>query len=161
MRKRIVSSLASLLAASGLGACVSGGGEAPPLPRLAEDPSRPVLALFEHVLTGYFAEAGARGPTVCAALSPTALTADQEEALILRFVRLAPADRCRETGGGGWSDAITGEPAQVVHVYDFACREEAPCRGWVTAPGKPAMRYTMRFVDGIWRFDADPRVIAE
>lgn len=161
MRKRIASGLASLLAASGLGACISGGGEAPPLPPLAEDPSRPVLALFEHVLAGYFAGAGANGPTVCAALSPEPLTAEQEEALILRFVRLAPADRCREAADGSWRDAITGEAADVVRVYDFACPEETPCRGWVDAPGKPAMRYTMRFVDGAWRFDGDPRIIAE
>lgn len=161
MRKGIVSSLTLLLAASGVGACVSGGGEAPPLPPLTEDPSRPVLALFEHVLTGYFAEAGAAGPTVCAALSPVPLTDGQEEALILRFVRLAPAERCRESADGRWRDAITREPAQVVRVYDFACREEAPCRGWVAAPGKPATRYTMRFADGAWRFDADPRIIAE
>ncbi len=35
----------------------------PPLPALAQDQSQPVLALFEHVLTGYFAAAGAEAPT--------------------------------------------------------------------------------------------------
>lgn len=161
MRKNLLHRLTSLLATSSLGACVSGGGEAPPLPPLAEDPSRPVLALFEHVLTDYFAEAGVSGPTVCAMLSPAPLSTEQEEALILRFVRLAPADRCREAAGGEWRDAITGDVARTVQVYEFACREEAPCRGWVAAPGKPATRYTMRFVDGAWRFDADPRIVAE
>jgi hypothetical protein len=120
-----------------------------------------MLALFEHVLTGYFAEAGARGPTVCAMLSPKPLSAEQEEALILRFVRRAPADRGLATDDGGWRDAITGEPARQVRIYDFACREETPCSGWVAAPGKPATRYTLRFESGTWHFDGDPRIIAE
>jgi hypothetical protein len=161
MRTKITTSIATLFATASLAACVSGGGEAPPLPPLAADPSRPVLALFEHVLTGYFAEAGASGPTVCAHLSPSALSAEQEEALILRFVRLAPAERCIEGASGEYRDAITGEPARTVRVYDFACREEAPCSGWVSAPGRPATRYTMRFVGGAWRFDGDQRIIAE
>ncbi|HWK41477.1 MAG TPA: hypothetical protein VNR60_06060 [Croceibacterium sp.] len=161
MRKKIIPGFAALLATASLAACATDGGDAPPLPPLAADPSRPVLALFEHVLTGYFAEAGANGPTACAQLSPTPLSADQEEALILRFVRLAPAERCRDSGNGEWRDAITGEPARTVRVYDFACREEAPCSGWVSAPGKPATRYTMRFVGGTWRFDGDQRIVAE
>jgi len=161
MRKNIVSCLAPLLAASGLAACVSGNGAAPPLPPLTEDSSRPLLALFEHLLTGYFAEAGAQGPTVCAMLSPKPLSTEQEEALILRFVRLAPADRCLADGDGAWRDAITGEPARQVRVYDFACREEAPCSGWASVPGRPATRYTLRFENGAWRFDGDPRIIAE
>jgi hypothetical protein len=151
---------ASLLAVSGLGACISGGGDPPPLPPLAEDQRQPVLALFEHVLTGYFAEAGARGPTVCATLSPRPLTAEQEEALILRFVRLAPAARCR-AHGSGVVDSITGEPARMVQVYEFACRSDTLCSGWAAVPGKPATRYAMRFDAGAWRFDADPRIIAE
>ena len=124
MSRRILSVLVSLLAASG---CVSGGGNPPPLPPLAEDQARPVLALFEHVLTGYFVEVGARGPTVCAMLSPQPLSDEQEEALILRFVRLAPAERCRAAVDGAWQDAITGELARVVQVYDFACRSDALC----------------------------------
>ncbi|OJU61111.1 MAG: hypothetical protein BGO08_08440 [Altererythrobacter sp. 66-12] len=150
-----------LLAAGALAGCVSDGGAPPPLPPLAADSSRPLLALFEHVLTGYFAEAGAQGPTVCATLSPKPLSAEQEEALILRFVRLAPADRCRPADDGTWRDAITGEPAQTVRIYNFACREEAPCAGWATVPGRPATRYTLRFEGGAWRFDGDPRIIAE
>jgi hypothetical protein len=161
MRKEIVFCLVPLLAASGLAACVSNEGGPPPLPPLAEDSSRPMLALFEHVLTGYFAEAGAQGPTVCAMLSPKPLSAEQEEALILRFVRLAPADRCRAAEDGTWRDAITGDIAQTVRVYDFACREEAPCSGWAQVPGRPATRYTLRFEGGAWRFDGDPRIIAE
>jgi len=152
--------LASLLAASGLAACVYDGGDPPPLPPLAEDRSQPVLALFEHALTDYFAGAGARGPTTCASLGPRPLTAEQEQALTTRFVRLAPADRC-QAAAGGWRDAITGERAEVVQVYDFACRSETSCTGWVRAPGKPAMRYAMRFADGAWHFDGDPRIIAE
>src|SRR4051812_43447916 len=103
-----------------LGACASGGGEPPPPAPLAGDRQQPVLALFEHVLTGYFAGAGANGPTTCARLSPQPLSAEQEQALIVRFVRLAPAERCI-SAGQGTVDAITGAAAQVVQVYQFAC----------------------------------------
>ena len=143
-----------------LGACASGGGAPPPLAPLAGDREQPVLALFEHVLTGYFAGAGASGPTICARLSPTPLTAEQETALIARFVRLAPAERCIATEQGT-VDAITGAPAQAVQVYEIACQEADLCSGWVAAPGAPATRYAMRFVSGAWRFDSDRRIIAE
>lgn len=143
-----------------LGACASGGGEPPPLAPLAADREQPVLALFEHVLTGYFAAAGASGPTACARLSPAPLTAEQERELIARFVRLAPAERC-PSGAQGPVDAITGEAAAVVQVYEFACRNPELCSGWVQAPGAPATRYAMRFEGGMWRFDSDRRIIAE
>src|SRR6478735_466786 len=116
MRKQIAIGMAFAL-----GACASGGGEPPPLAPLAGDREQPVLALFEHVLTGYFAGAGASGPTTCARLSPTPLTAAQETALIKRFVRLAPAERC-VGAAQGTVDAITGEAAHVVQVYQFACQ---------------------------------------
>jgi hypothetical protein len=143
-----------------LGACASGGGAPPPPAPLAGDREQPVLALFEHVLTGYFAGAGASGPTICARFSPTPLTAEQETALIARFVRLAPAERCR-AGAQGPTDAITGEPAQLVQVYEFACRDDGLCSGWVQVPGAPATRYAMRFEGGSWRFDGDRRILAE
>jgi hypothetical protein len=143
-----------------LGACASGGGQPPAPAALAGDREQPVLALFEHVLTGYFAGAGAGGPTTCARLSPTPLTAEQETALIRRFVRLAPAERC-VAAGQGTVDAITGEPAQAVQVYQFACQTPELCSGWVAVPGAPATRYAMRFEGGAWRFDSDRRIIAE
>ena len=143
-----------------LGACASGGGEPLPLTSLAGDREQPVLALFEHVLTGYFAGAGAGAPTTCARLSPTPLTAEQERALIARFVRLAPAERCI-AAGQGTVDAITGDPAHLVQVYEFACEGDGLCSGWVAAPGAPATRYAMRFEGGAWRFDSDRRIIAE
>jgi len=143
-----------------LGACAAGGGEPPPLAPLAVDRERPVLALFEHVLTGYFAGAGANGPTTCARLSPQPLSAEQEQALIVRFVRLAPAERC-VSAAQGTVDAITGGPAQVVQVYQFACQSPELCSGWVAVPGAPATRYAMRFEGGVWRFDSDRRIIAE
>lgn len=155
MRKAIITGL--VLA---LGACVSGGGAPPPLAPLAEDQEQPALALFEHVLTGHFAAFGANPPTTCAMLRSAPLSAAQEEALIVRFVRLAPASRCVEAWGG-WQDAITDEPAQVVEVYDFACPAPDRCTGWVAAPGSPAKRYALRFEGGAWRFTADPRLIAE
>lgn len=143
-----------------LAACVSGGGDPPPLPPLAKDPEQPVLALFEHALTGHFAAFGANPPTTCAALRPGPLTAEQEEALIARFVRLAPASRC-VAAAGGWRDSITQDAAQLVEVYGFACRSAMQCIGWVTAPGSPSRRYAMRFESGQWRFTADPGLIAE
>ena len=141
---RRLASIAALGAA--LSACISGGAR--PLPKLAEDPEQPELALLEHVLTGHFAAAGANGPTTCAALAPVPLTAAQEGALLDRFVRLAPAARC-------------GEGDAVVRVYDFACASETLCSGWAARPGVPATRYAMRFADGAWRFDGDLRIIAE
>lgn len=160
MRKVTTTHLAIVLASATLGACVYGGGEPPPLPKLAEDPERPALALFEHVLTGYFVGAGADGPTICAALSPTPLDAEQETALIVRFVRLAPAERCKARGGGV-VDMITGEAAALAQVYDFACPEPTRCTGWAAVPGAPATRYALNFVNGAWRFTGDPRIIAE
>jgi len=143
-----------------LGACVSGSGEPPPLAPLAEEQEQPLLALFEHALTGHFAAFGANPPTTCASLRPGQLSAEQEKALIARFVRLAPGERCL-AARGGWQDSITGEPAQIVEVYDFACRTPTQCIGWVTAPGSPSKRYAMSFENGAWRFTADPRLIAE
>ena len=143
-----------------LGACAAGGGEPPPLAPLAVDRERPVLALFEHVLTGHFAGVGASGPTTCARLSPGPLSAEQERALVARFVRLAPAGRC-VSGAQGMVDAITGGVAHVVQVYEFACQGPGLCSGWVQAPGAPATRYAMRFEGGAWRFDSDRRIVAE
>ena len=149
MRSLIISVLPLVL-----GACVSGAGEQPPAP-LARDREQPVLALFEHVLTGYFATHGANAPTTCAALRPGPLSAEQEEALIVRFVRLAPASRCV---AGVY--AITGEPASVVEVYAFTCASPELCSGWATSSSSEATRYAMRFEDGQWHFTADLRRIA-
>ena len=155
MRKAIIPGLALTL-----GACISGGGDPPPLPPLAEDREQPALALFEHVLTGYFAAFGANPPTTCAVLRPGPLSDEQEEALIVRFVRLAPASRCTAIGGR-WQDAITGTPAQVVEVYDFTCRSPTQCTGWASAPGSPSARYSMQFEGARWSFTRDPRIIAQ
>ena len=155
MRKEI-----AIGVAFALGACASGGGEPPPPAPLGGNREQPVLALFEHVLTGYFAGAGANGPTTCARLGPEPLTAEQEQALIVRFVRLAPAERC-VSAAQGTVDAITGAPAQVVQVYQFACQGADLCSAWVATPGAPATRYAMRFQGGVWRFDSDRRIIAE
>lgn len=155
MRREIVIGVAFAL-----GACAAGGGAPPPLAPLVQDQEQPVLALFEHVLTGYFAGAGASGRTTCARLSPTPLNAEQERALVARFVRLAPAERC-VSAGERVVDAITGEAAQVVQVYEFACQAPGLCSGWVQVPGAPATRYAMRFEGGTWRFDSDRRILAE
>lgn len=127
---------------------------------LANDRTQPVLALFEHVLGDWFAAGSTSVPTTCAMLRPMPLNAQQEEALILRFVRLAPAARCR-VQGSGTTDAITGQPAAVVQVYDFACADAGHCTGWAMQPGRPAVRHAMRFEAGAWRFVSDRRILAE
>lgn len=160
MRTKLVTRLALTLATCAAGACVYDGGDPPPLPRLAEDPEQPELALLEHLLTGYFAGAGANAPTTCAALSPRALTPEQEEALIVRFVRLAPAARCRAEGSGV-VDSFTGEPARVVRVDDFACADAVRCTARATAPGGPSTRYALRYEEGAWRFADDRGSLAE
>ncbi len=154
-----VNRIAVVLAAGVLAACVAENvpkPRLPPLPPLAQDQGAPVLALFEHVLTGYFAGAGAAAPTTCAALRPGQLSAAQEQELIARFVRLAPAAR----GAGGGADAITGGPAIVIEVADFACNQAA-CAGSVTLPGRPAARYALRFENGAWRFDGDAGIVGQ
>ncbi|MEO6389140.1 MAG: hypothetical protein ABIT16_00800 [Croceibacterium sp.] len=160
MPKTMFTKIASLLAAAAVSGCVMASSEPSPLPPLAQDQSQPALALLEHVLTGYFAGAGANGPTACAALAPTALTDAQETALIGRFVRLAPGARCKAQGAGV-VDSVTGDPAVLVQVYDFSCANAGLCSGWVSAPGAPATRYALRFEGGEWRFDGDPRIIAQ
>lgn len=130
-----------------------------PVP-LANDRTQPVLALFEHVLGHYFAAGSTSLPTTCATLRPATLNAQQEEALILRFVRLAPAARCR-VQGSGTTDTITNQPAAVVQVYDFACAGADHCTGWAIQPGQPATRYAMRYEAGAWRFTSDRRILAE
>jgi hypothetical protein len=145
-----------------LSACVYGGGGPPPLKPLAEDQSQPGPALIEHVLVGFFASlpAGSDVPTVCASLAPRALEDGQEKALIARFPRLAPRDRCKPSGAG-YVDAITGERAELVQVYEFACESPTSCSGWASAPGQPSARYGMRWQDGSWHFARDARLIAE
>src|ERR1700754_3908263 len=83
-----------------LAACVAARGDPPALPPLAGDRAQPAAALIEQVLREHFAGAGAAPPTTCVSLAPRALTAAQEEALMARFVRLAPASRCRTSPGG-------------------------------------------------------------
>lgn len=130
-----------------------------PVP-LANDRAQPVLALFEHVLGDYFTAGSTSLPTTCATLRPVPLNPQQEEALILRFVRLAPAARCR-VQGSGTTDTITNQPATVVQVYDFTCADADHCTGWALQPGQPATRYALRYEAGAWRFASDRRILAE
>ena len=154
--------IAVVLAAGALAACVvenESKPRLPPLPPLAADQGQPVLALFEHVLTGYFAGVGPNAPTICAALRPGPLSATQEQELIARFVRLAPAARCRVEASGA-VDALTEGPAVVIEIADFACGP-AGCAGSVTLPGRPAARHALRFEEGAWRFDGNVGVVAK
>jgi len=154
--------LASLLPLLLLEACVNEPAAAPSLPPLAEDREEPALALIEHVLAGYFAAqaADADPPTTCVELSPTGLSAAQEEALIARFARLAPRERC-STDVPPPSDGFTGERAVVVQVYGLECSDAAHCAAWVLRPGSSAVRYTMTFDSGAWKFAGDKRILAD
>ena len=143
-----------------LGACASGGGEPPPLAPLEGDREQPVLALFEHVLTGYFAGVGATAPTTCTRLSPTPLSTEQETALIARFVRLAPAERC-ESAAQGTVDAIRAARA-VVQVYQFSPARRALASAVLRclAPGhtlRDALRRRLLAFDSYLRDIADDR----
>jgi hypothetical protein len=160
MRMNLLNRLAVVTAAGAAAGCVAGGGAPPPLPALSADQDAPVLALFAHVLADYFAGAGANAPTTCATLRPGPLTAEQEEALIIRFVRLAPVERCKAEGSER-VDAITGSPAALVEVYDFACANETLCGGWAAVPGRPATRYVLQFENDAWRVTGDTRIGAE
>ena len=149
------------LGALALASCVSGGGLPAP-DRLALDQSRPHLALFEQALGEHFAGqgSGAQPPTTCVSRRPRALSADDEEALMTRFVRLAPISRCR-TSPGGPVDSIIGTRADVIELYDFACTDAAHCVGWINRPGSPSTRHAMEWRDGAWHFTADRRLLAE
>jgi hypothetical protein len=136
------------------GCAYDGAPAAINLAPLAQDPRQPALALLEHVLTGHFVESGAAAPTTCATLAPTALTDEQEEALIVRLVRLAPGARCVERDGAT-VDAITGDRAERVQVYQFACTTSRLCHAWVGRPGRAPVRHNLRFEAGSWSFDND------
>lgn len=158
MRAAISTAALALLAA-----CVPAETPSDPpsvYPPLANDQARPVLALAEHALAQYFAGDVGDLPTTCLTVRPAALTAEQEEQLILRFNRLAPAARCRAQGAG-YVDSITESPAAVVQIYEFACTGAAQCSGWGMLPGQAAARFAMTFEGGAWRFAADRRMLAE
>lgn len=151
---------AALLA---IAACAPASTPADPptaAPPLAQDQTQPLLALAEHVLAMQFSGASAELPTTCLAVRPAPLSAGQEEALILRFSRLAPVQRCRAQGAGH-VDAITGKAAVMVQVYDLSCSDDAHCTGWAMLPGAAARRYAMTYTEGEWRFAADARILAE
>ncbi|BBC72458.1 conserved hypothetical protein [Altererythrobacter sp. B11] len=156
-----------------LGACTTApaDGDPPPPPPLAADMRAPVLALFEHAVEAYFAGAGDLPPTTCAVFrsegdnhGDSGLSAAQEERLLKRFPRLAPADRC-QWDGSKYADSITGDPATVIDVYRFRCEGDSACTGWVNTRGQgacePAAQYRMRFAEGRWRFTRDERVLAQ
>ena len=148
---RLIAALAPLAIAG----CTYGSGGPPPLPPLAENRNQPAAALAEHVLSDHFArQAGnADVPTTCISVAAPALNARQEQALIARFPRLAPLERCQ--GSGGNSDAITGERAEVLRIEAFSCSNGDTCSGWVATPDGANARYVMRWGIGGWRFVRD------
>jgi hypothetical protein len=141
-----------------LSGCVVQSSPPPPvMPPLSADRAQPALALIEHVLEGHFAGPAALAdpPTTCVELRPGGLAPQQEQALIARFPRLAPRDRC-ETEPPPASDGFTGEQAVVVLVHDFACSDAAHCAGWLNMPGSAPTRYAMTYEDGAWRIAGHP-----
>lgn len=100
------------------------------LPSLSGDQGRPLLALADHVLEGYFASLPGAGPTVCLATSDgreeVALAPAEERDLMMRHVRLSPLSACVETNGA-WIDAETGDPALVFAVHTLSCPDAAHC----------------------------------
>ncbi len=171
--RRIAMVLAALaLNSLALTACVApeaGPPEPEPaIPPIAQDQSRPRLALVEHVLADYFAQDISTRPTVCASVvesgAQRGLVAEEETALILRFEQLAPFARC-ENKGGQWRDTASGDPALVFAIHTFACQQDTSCTGTAGyqagGAGAPAYRYTMDWLDGKWTFGRDPMIIAE
>lgn len=156
--RRLIPALAVLP----LAACVAPQADGSAPRPLAGDQARPQLALLEQVLREHFAGrgSGAEAPTTCVSRLPRPLTVDEEQALMARFVRLAPLARCR-TGPDGPIDSIVGTRAEVIELYEFACTDAAHCLGWINRPGRPATRYAMEWQDGAWRFASDARLISE
>ncbi|TIX50254.1 hypothetical protein [Alteraurantiacibacter aquimixticola] len=157
----------------GLAACTTapesdggeGVGEVSPF---ATDQSRPLLALFDHLLGNYFAsDVGAR-PTICVAShdgrSEVALPAAEELELMTRYGSLAPFARCGFVDGR-WQDTETGETAMLFRIHSFTCANEANCTGfggYVSGQTSSlSSRYTMQYADGAWQFDRDDRLIGE
>jgi len=133
------------------------------LPLLARDRAAPGPALLEHALADFFTGPGPGTredpPTVCVELSPGGLQPSDEEALMARFPRLAPRDRCQLDER--WTDRITGERAVLLQAYSFACADADHCTGWINARRRPATRWTMVWQDGAWQFASDRRMVAE
>ncbi|AKH41320.1 hypothetical protein FHS61_003217 [Altererythrobacter atlanticus] len=164
----------ALLAAMLLAGCTTAApdgadGDVPPPAPFANDPQQPLLALFEHVIGDYFALAGDDAPTTCAILrdggeAGSGLTADQEEALLLRFPRLAPAGRC-QWDGQQYADSITGDRATVIDIYQFACDDPRNCSGSVNIRGpgacRPAVQYSMLYAGDAWQFARSERLPGE
>ncbi len=138
------------------------------LPPLAAERAEPRLALAEYLLAEYFGSDIVAPPTVCMAVNEGretgALPADHETALIARFPRLAPFDRC-EWQEGAWRDRASGEPALVFTIHSFECSGEEQCQAWAgytaSATSSLSALYRMRFEDSRWSFERDRRMIME
>lgn len=159
MQRNATRNLAAVLALGALAACVA-ETPPPPLPPLAPlsaDPQEPALALIEHVLVAHFTSQAkdADPATTCVELRPGGLRATQEQALIARFPRLAPRERCA-TQVPPPEDQFTGERAEVVQVYGMECSGPTNCAAFVAREGGTPMQYTLVFDQGAWAFRDDP-----
>ena len=135
---------------------------------VADDPDHPELALLEVRLAEHFGKFGATPPTTCAGFTPGtsidrrklgALSAEDEQRLMLRFPDLAPFDRCKPIDNGPGTkffvDSITGEPAAMFDVHQLECSSPTRCRayaGYTLDQQRNGWRfYEARFADGKWR----------
>ena len=134
---------------------------------LAKDRSAPELALLEHRLYREFT-VGDGERTICAARRMSdggveALTANQEERLILRFPRLAPFERCTLVDDL-YRDVEAGRPAALIDYTPLVCENATHCfgsSGW--RPGRAPYAgtdYELTY-RGYWqvREDMDPIIL--
>jgi len=158
--------LAALLLPLALVACTTPQDDGPLT--FVHDRSKPVAALVDHVLEGYFASPQHDGYTVCAATTDgreaAALPFEQEAALMARHVSLASFDACSLIDGA-WQNVDSGTLAQVFEVHSFSCTDAEHCSGfvtftrWNTVLGNSL--YRMTYADGAWQFAQDRRLLGD
>ena len=97
----------------------------------AGDPDAPQLALLEFRIEREYVRYGS-ARLLCAAVgradAQQPLAEEDQQRLMIRFPALAPLSRC-EMREGEYVDAITGEPAAVIELFDFTCDTATRCHG--------------------------------
>lgn len=127
-----------------------------------EDPLRPDLALLEHTIAKYLADADHPYRVLCAAGDDTR-PADNEASrpvqpavevrLLARFPQLSPRADCRQDGLV-YYHRTSGAEAAIFDVHDLECAKPTRCLAWggYQASGPHGwMRYHVDFIRGAWR----------
>lgn len=152
-----------------LAACTSPeGGQQASLPSLAEDRTKPQMALADHILGSFFASDVGPRSTTCIAThdgrEEVALAPEDELELMMRYPALAPFARCALIDGA-WQDAETGAPAMVFSLHTFSCADLATCNGFggfmSGRTSSLTSRYSMDYDGRAWNFTRDDRLIGE